>query len=309
MKAIEIIKLNKIYNKNFLALCNININVEIGDFFALLGPNGAGKSTIIGILTSLIKKTSGKIFFFGYDFDYSINIIKKFVGFVPQEFNFNYFETILEIIINQAGYYGITKKKALNIAEYYLNKLDLWKYKNTISRNLSGGMRRKLMIIRALIHNPKILILDEPTAGIDIELRYFIWNFLSDLNKSGVTIILTTHYLEEAEFLCNKISIINKGEIVLNTLLEDLIFNFKKKTLICEVLEEIINLPISDRFKIYKIKEKVLEIILLKKSTFNDLFNFFNEKNINIINIKNKTSYLEELFINTINKNNKGFYL
>ena len=187
--------------------------------------------------------------------------------------------------------------------------MDLWKYKNTISRNLSGGMRRKLMIIRALIHNPKILILDEPTAGIDIELRYFIWNFLSDLNKSGVTIILTTHYLEEAEFLCNKISIINKGEIVLNTLLEDLIFNFKKKTLICEVLEEIINLPISDRFKIYKIKEKVLEIILLKKSTFNDLFNFFNEKNINIINIKNKTSYLEELFINTINKNNKGFYL
>lgn len=305
MKVVEILNLNKIYNKNIVALCDINLSIEKGDFFALLGQNGAGKSTTISILTSLIKKTSGKIFIFGYDMDYFSNLVKTFIGFVPQEFNFNQFETVLEIIINQAGYYGIKRSKALNIAEYFLYKLDLYKKKNTIARNLSGGMKRKLMIIRALIHEPKILILDEPTSGIDIELRYFIWNFLSDLNKNGVTIILTTHYLEEAELLCNKIAIINKGSIILNTFIESLMFNITEQTLICETLENICDLPQNNKFKIYKIKEKTLEIILPNYYTLNHLFNFLNEININVISIKNKTSRLEELFVNIININKK----
>jgi ABC-2 type transport system ATP-binding protein len=305
IKAVEIINLNKIYNKDLIALSNINLIIESGDFFALLGPNGAGKSTTIGILTSLIIKTKGKVYIFGHDMDSFHHIAKRFIGFVPQEFNFNQFETVFEIIINQAGYYGISKNKAIKIADYYLHKLDLWNKKNIIARNLSGGMKRKLMIIRALIHEPKILILDEPTAGIDIELKYFIWDFLSTLNKNGVTIILTTHYLEEAELLCNKIAIINKGSILINSTTKNLMSNIKEQTLICETSEKIINLPKNNEIKIYKIKDTTLEIILPKDYTLNNLFNFLNKAKINIISIKNKMSRLEELFINIVNLNKK----
>ncbi|QQG46933.1 MAG: ABC transporter ATP-binding protein [Candidatus Azosocius agrarius] len=305
MKAVIISELNKIYKPNLLAISNMNLSVDIGDFFALLGPNGAGKSTTIGILTSLIKKSSGKIYVFGYDLDLDFYLIKNFIGFVPQEFNFNQFETVMEIIINQAGYYGISKSQAIKNVEYYLHKLNLWEKRNIISRNLSGGMKKKLMIIRALIHEPKILIIDEPTSGIDIELRHFLWDFLINLNKNGVTIILSTHYLEEVELLCNKVAIINKGFVLLNTIVKDLFVNAKKQTLICEILNKNINLPTICDFNIYKIGETTLEVVLTENYTLNDLFIFFNKFNIIVISIKNKINRLEELFINIINLDKK----
>ena len=224
MKALEINNLTKIYKNDVKALDNINLNVSQGDFFALLGPNGAGKSSTISIICDLSMKTSGSVKVFGHDIDEHSNAAKSCIGVVPQEINFSQFETCLEIVVNQGGFYGINRRLALERAEKYLKKLDLWTKRNERSRNLSGGMKRRLMIARALVHEPKMLILDEPTAGVDVELRRSMWDFLIDINKQGVTIVLTTHYLEEAESLCKNIAIIDHGKIVENTSMKILLF-------------------------------------------------------------------------------------
>ena len=212
--ALELAQLTKTYAGGVKALRGIDLSVEAGDFYALLGPNGAGKSTTIGIISSLVNKTAGSVRVFGYDIDKDIVNAKRQLGLVPQEFNFNPFETVLQIVVNQAGYYGVTRREAMARAEKYLNQLDLWGKRNERARMLSGGMKRRLMIARALMHQPKLLILDEPTAGVDIELRRSMWGFLKELNAQGTTIILTTHYLEEAEMLCRNIGIIQNGELV-----------------------------------------------------------------------------------------------
>lgn len=226
---INIVNLKKIYSNNILALDNISFNINKGDFFAILGKNGAGKSTLIGILTSLLKKTSGKVFISGFDLDTDELLIKKLIGYVPQEYNFNQFEIVMDIILDQAGFYGIKRTYAFKIANFYLKLFNLWDKRNSVSMNLSGGMKRRLMIIRSLIHNPTILILDEPTTGVDIFSRKIILDFLKKFNKDGNTIVLTTHYLEEVEKLCNKVIIIDIGSIILNINVCDLLLKLKKK--------------------------------------------------------------------------------
>ena len=232
MTALEINNLTKIYPNKLIALNSINLNVNQGDFFALLGPNGAGKSTAIGIICDLTKKTSGSVKIFGHCIDENNDAAKSCIGIVPQEINFSLFETCLEIVVNQGGYYGIKRSHATKRAEKYLRKLNLWEKRNERSRNLSGGMKRRLMIARALVHEPKMLILDEPTAGVDVELRRSMWDFLIDINQQGVTIVLTTHYLEEAESLCKNIAIINHGKIVENTSMKELLSKLNKETFI-----------------------------------------------------------------------------
>lgn len=229
--ALELAQLTKTYAGGVKALRGIDLNVEAGDFYALLGPNGAGKSTTIGIISSLVNKTSGSVRVFGYDIDKDIVNAKRQLGLVPQEFNFNPFETVMQIVVNQAGYYGVTRREALARAEKYLTQLDLWGKREERARMLSGGMKRRLMIARALMHQPKLLILDEPTAGVDIELRRSMWGFLKELNAQGTTIILTTHYLEEAEMLCRNIGIIQNGDLVENTSMKGLLAKLKSKPL------------------------------------------------------------------------------
>ena len=301
MSLIKITNLTKIYNYQTLALDNISLSIKQGDFFALLGKNGAGKSTTIGILTSLIKKNYGKINIYGYDLDENLMEIKALIGFVPQEFNFNQFESVLDIILNQAGFYGIKRSIALNKAHFYLKLFDLWNVKNAISVTLSGGMKRRLMMIRALIHEPEILILDEPTAGVDILTRRLIWNFLKNFNKSGKTIILTTHYLEEVEHLCNNVAIIDHGSILLKTNVADLLKQFGRHILLIETKNDniISNLNTND-FKFIKRGNNTVEIIFLKKQNINELFDFLNQNNIIVNNIKSEYNKLEELFIKLI---------
>ena len=253
MKALEINNLTKIYKNDVKALDNINLNVSQGDFFALLGPNGAGKSSTISIICDLSMKTSGSVKVFGHDIDEHSNAAKSCIGVVPQEINFSQFETCLEIVVNQGGFYGINRRLALERAEKYLKKLDLWTKRNERSRNLSGGMKRRLMIARALVHEPKMLILDEPTAGVDVELRRSMWDFLIDINKQGVTIVLTTHYLEEAESLCKNIAIIDHGKIVENTSMKILLSKLKKETFIFDLTHPTKKLPSMKNFKINSI--------------------------------------------------------
>lgn len=279
---IKIENLKKTY-KNLTALNNVSFSIEKGSFFALLGKNGAGKSTTIGILMSLIRKDSGKIFIKNYDFDKDITKIKPLIGFMPQEFNFNQFETVIDIITNQAGFYGINKHDAIKNAEILLKKFELWDFRYAISMSLSGGMKRRLMLIRSLIHNPEILILDEPTAGVDIISRRMIWDFLKELNLNEKTIILTSHYLEEIEKLCNDVAIIEKGNILIKTKVLDLINRTNDKTFIIET----------------KNKNEInhIEIFLKKDESLNKELNLLIEKNIQIRDIKHKTNNLEELFI------------
>ena len=297
--AIKIKNLSKIYGNNFKALENISLNIEEGDFFAFLGPNGAGKSTTIGILTSLIKKTSGKVLVNDVDIDDDINKAKSFIGVVPQEYNFNIFETPTQILISQAGFYGVNRKEASKNIDYLLKKLKLFEKKDEQVINLSGGMKRRLMIARALIHNPKILLLDEPTAGVDIEIRKEMWDFLSELNKKGLTIILTTHYLEEAENLCKNIAIINKGKIIENTTIKNLIKRSQKQTLILD-LENSYKKINNKEIKISKIDDFTIEVIISKNMPINKLIDIFNKEKINIVSIKNKQNRLEELFLEKI---------
>ncbi|WWO95446.1 MAG: ABC transporter ATP-binding protein [Candidatus Dasytiphilus stammeri] len=296
--ALEINQLVKSYGEMY-ALKEINLKISIGDFYALLGPNGAGKTTLIGIITSLINKTAGNIKIFGYDLQSNVIKAKSFIGLVPQEFNFNQFETVLQIIISQAGYYGINKREAMKQAEKYLIELDLWKNRYQPARMLSGGMKRRLMIVRALIHSPKLLILDEPSAGVDIQLRLLMWNFLKKLNQNGTTIILTTHYLEEAETLCRNIGIIQKGMLIENSSMKNLLAKLKTETFILD-LDKNSPLPKLKGYESKLIDKSTLEIEIYQHQCINDVFNQFNHQGVKVLSIRNKSNRLETLFVKLI---------
>ncbi|GJM17310.1 MAG: ABC transporter [Thermodesulfobacteriota bacterium] len=305
MPALEINNLKKIYPNKLEALKGIDLNVNQGDFFALLGPNGAGKSTTIGIICGLVNKTSGAIKVFGHDIDSENSAAKSCIGIVPQEINFSQFETCLGIVLNQGGYYGIKRRVAMKRAEKYLGKLGLWERRNEYSRNLSGGMKRRLMIARALIHEPKMLILDEPTAGVDVELRRSMWDFLIDLNQQGTTIVLTTHYLEEAESLCKNIAIIDQGKIVEDTSMKQLLSKLDKETFFFDLVEPITMLPDLNGLSSKLIDPTTVEIEILRKDNINQVFDIFSSNNINVCSMRNKSSRLEELFLDLLDNNNR----
>lgn len=301
MYALEIKNLRKVYDQGFEALKGISLDVEKGDFYALLGPNGAGKSTTIGIISSLVNKTSGEVKIFGDSIDTKLESAKKHIGLVPQEFNFNQFESVQQIVINQAGYYGIPRAEAKQRAQKYLSQLDLWEKRHEKARNLSGGMKRRLMIARALVHEPKLLILDEPTAGVDIELRRSMWTFLQKINQQGTTIILTTHYLEEAEMLCRNIGIIRSGELIENTSMKSLLSKMEKETFILDV-EPMSSQPDCNLLDIRKIDEHTLEVDVNKDTNLNKLFTILTAHEINVISMRNKANRLEELFVSLVNE-------
>ena len=303
LPALSIKNLTKIYNDSFKALDGISLDVRQGDFFALLGPNGAGKSTTIGIICSLVRKTEGTISVFQHDVDQDFSSAKHLIGVVPQEFNFNQFEKPIDILITQAGYFGIKASIASVRAEKYLKQLGLWEKRNDFSRNLSGGMKRRLMIARALIHEPKLLILDEPTAGVDIELRRSMWNFLKEINGNGTTIILTTHYLEEAENLCRKIAIIDHGKIIENTSMKSLLKMLDRETFVLDLSNEIDACPEIEGYSISLKDQNQIEVEIPKSESLNELFSELSKKNISIISMRNKTNRLEELFLGMVEKN------
>jgi len=299
--ALKIRNLTKRYHSaRSAAVDDISFNVVEGDFFALLGPNGSGKTTIIGMISSLIGITSGKISIFDLDNEKDFLHVRGLVGIVPQEVNFNPYEKIQDIVVNQAGFYGVNRKTAIIKSEYYLKKLDLWSKRDKMSQSLSGGMKRRLMIARALVHEPRLLILDEPTAGVDVQLRYLMWDFLKDLNKKGTTIILTTHYLEEAELLCNKICIINKGKLLYNANIRELINEPNSQNLILELSEPINVLPTTLHFNMKIIDPYILSVSYSKGSSLNGLFSILSEMGIGVINIRNKSNRLETLFVNLV---------
>ncbi|TGM36718.1 ABC transporter ATP-binding protein [Leptospira biflexa] len=300
--AIELEGLEKTYKNGVKALRSINLKVEAGDFFALLGPNGAGKSTTIGILSSLVNKTGGKVKIFGVDIDQNLNLAKTFLGIVPQEFNFGIFEAVEQILINQAGFYGMPLKEATERVKYYLDKLSLYDKRKSAAGTLSGGMKRRLMIARALIHDPKLLILDEPTAGVDIEIRRSMWEFLKELNQNGKTIILTTHYLEEAESLCKNIAIIDQGEIVENTSMKKLLQRLDKETFIIDLKKSYKSKPNSKKFQWIWIDDHCLEVQLDKKASVNELFIELTKHKMEVLSLRNKSNRLEELFLSLTGK-------
>lgn len=302
MKALSIQNLSKTYNNGFEALKNIDLEVEQGDFFALLGPNGAGKSTTIGVVTSLVTKTAGKVSIFDIDLDNETEKAKSYLGLVPQEFNFNGFEQVKHILVTQAGYYGISAKNAEPRADELLKQLGLWDKRHTTARTLSGGMKRRLMIARALIHQPKLLILDEPTAGVDIELRRSMWLFLQKINEQGTTIILTTHYLEEAENLCRNIAIIDHGRIIENTDMKSLLNRLDKQTFIFDLKQALpkdINLS---GIHYQQIDNTTIEVELNRNESLNHIFSTLSQHNIEVSSMKNKANRLEELFLSLVKK-------
>lgn len=304
--ALSISKLEKTYQNGFQALKSIDLTVPEGDFFALLGPNGAGKSTTIGIITSLVNKTSGKVSVFGYDLETQLSEAKRCLGLVPQEFNFSQFESPEQIVINQAGYYGIPRKQAIVRAEEVLKQLGLWDKRNQPSRNLSGGMKRRLMIARALMHKPKLLILDEPTAGVDIELRRSMWEFLTELNEQGTTIVLTTHYLEEAESLCRNIAIIDDGQIIENTSKKDLLSKLDMETFVLDIETWDGELPQLTDMALRKRDDHTLEVDVSRTHNVNNLFLKLNDAGIKVLSMRNKANRLEELFVRIVeNKKQK----
>lgn len=302
MNALLIRGLRKIYDDGTIALKGIDLDIEEGDFFALLGPNGAGKSTTIGTITSLINKTEGCIEICGVDTDDDFATAKKTIGLVPQEFNFSIFETTTQILYYQAGYYGLPSKLAYERTEKYLKKLGLWEKRHTQARQLSGGMKRRLLIARAMVHEPKLLILDEPTAGVDIEIRRTIWDFLRELNAKGTTIILTTHYLEEAENLCNNVAIIDHGRIIEHTSIKQLLRKIDTETFILDLKQPLGELPTIHDYTLRLIDQHTLEVELKTQQTLNDMFSALSQHHIEILSMKNKTNRLEELFVNLINK-------
>ncbi|QJC30438.1 ABC transporter ATP-binding protein [Enterobacteriaceae endosymbiont of Neohaemonia nigricornis] len=304
--ALEIIDLTKIYINKYPALNQLSLNVNIGDFYALLGPNGAGKTTMIGIISSLIDKTSGIVKVFDFDIIKNNFQAKKTIGLVPQEFNFNPFETVIQILMYQAGYYGVQQKIAYTKIKKYLKMLKLWDKRHVQARKLSGGMKRCLMIVRALIHNPKLLILDEPTAGIDIELRHYLWSFFTKINQeNNITIILTTHYLEEAEFLCRNIGIINNGILIENCSIKHLFKKLKSEIFILNFYNINNNKPKIYEYKHKFIDNNTLEIVVMQEQGLNNLFKQFINQNINIISIKNKHNRLETFFMDFTKKINQ----
>ena len=304
--ALAISQLSKTYDGNFQALKGISLTVKQGDFFALLGPNGAGKSTTIGIICSLVLKTSGTVSIFGCDIDTDFSQAKQYVGVVPQEFNFNQFEKPIDILVNQAGYFGIPREIAVERAEKYLRQLGLWEKSHAPSRELSGGMKRRLMIARAMIHEPKLLVLDEPTAGVDIELRRSMWDFLRQINAQGTTIILTTHYLEEAESLCRNVAIIDHGQIVKNTSIKELLQQLNKELFVLDIREEITATPEIAGYPITLVDGHTLEVEVEKSQSINQLFAVLSERGIHVLSMRNKTNRLEELFIKMVEKNLSG---
>ncbi len=300
--ALSVQQLAKTYDNGFQALKGISLDVAPGDFFALLGPNGAGKSTSIGIISSLVRKTAGKVSIFGCDIDENFAKAKSFLGVVPQEINFNQFEKVEDIVVNQGGYYGMPRALAHERAEKYLKQLGLWDKRQGISRNLSGGMKRRLMIARALVHEPKLLILDEPTAGVDIELRRSMWAFLQEINAQGTTIILTTHYLEEAESLCRNVAIINHGEIVENTSIKHLLTQLNREVFILDTLKPIIQVPEIQGYPLVKVDEQCLEVEVEKGQSLNQVFEALSKVGIEITSMRNKANRLEELFVSLVEK-------
>ncbi|MCX8649365.1 ABC transporter ATP-binding protein [Gilliamella sp. B2776] len=301
--ALELVALKKIYKNGVEALKGIDLTVKAGDFYALLGPNGAGKSTTIGIISSLVTKTSGKVRIFGYDLDTDIVNAKRQLGLVPQEFNFNQFEEVIQIITNQGGYYGLPRKLALERAEKYLRILDLWDKRHSRACMLSGGMKRRLMIARALVHEPKLLILDEPTAGVDIELRRSMWDFLREINHEGITIILTTHYLEEAEMLCRNIGIIQNGQLIANSSMRQLLANSQSETIIIDYVPTSESIVLTD-YNYTNVDTGMLEVKVDKQRGLNQLFEQLNHQNVKVISMRNKTNRLEELFVDLLRNNN-----
>ena len=298
--ALEIENLSKVYDNDFEALKGISLRVEKGDFFALLGPNGAGKSTTIGIICSLVAKSAGKISVFGIDIDEDFPAAKRHIGIVPQEFNFNQFEKGLDIVINQAGYYGLAPGLARERAEKYLRELGLWEQRDIPARMLSGGMKRRLMIARSLVHEPQLLILDEPSAGVDIEMRRSMWDFLRRINAQGTTIILTTHYLEEAEALCRHIAIINHGRIVENTSMKELLRQLDREVFILDCLEELPEVITIDGFLIRRVDDHTLEVEVQKGQHLNQVFNALDVAGIHISSMRNRANRLEEMFVNLV---------
>lgn len=297
MKALVIQNLTKTYSTGLRALQGVDLTVEEGDFFALLGPNGAGKTTIIGIITSLVNKTSGEVLVYGHRIDDEQEIAKTYIGVVPQEFNFSVFERVIDIVVNQAGFYGIPRQIAYEKAKHYLSKLGLWEKRNEQARTLSGGMKRRLMIARALVHEPKILILDEPTAGVDIELRRSMWVFLREINEQGITIILTTHYLEEAESLCREVAIIDKGRIVENTTIKELLSRLNTETFVLDLKYPCVKGPKIPGCQITILDELTLELNFEKTYDLNQIFAELSKENIQVVSMRNKANRLEELFI------------
>lgn len=298
--ALEISQLTKQYAGGVQALRGIDLKVSAGDFYALLGPNGAGKSTTIGIISSLVNKTGGKVSVFGYDIDTDLVLAKRQLGLVPQEFNFNPFETVLQIVLQQAGYYGVPHKLAQERAKTYLTQLDLWEKRDERAMRLSGGMKRRLMIARALMHQPKLLILDEPTAGVDIELRRSMWGFLKTLNAQGTTIILTTHYLEEAEMLCRNIGIIQHGELVENTSMKELLGKLESETFILDLGSKN-PLPQLEGYAFRLTDTSTLEVDVRRGQGLNSVFAQLNAQGIDILSMRNKANRLEELFVHLVN--------
>jgi ABC-2 type transport system ATP-binding protein len=302
MHALQVNDLTKTYANGVEALKGISLNVEEGDFFALLGPNGAGKSTLIGIISSLVNASSGEVNIFGTSVQQQRSKAMSHIGLVPQELNFNQFEKPLEIIVNQAGYYGIGRKVAHERAEKYLRQLQLWDKHDKISRLLSGGMKRRLMIARAMVNEPRLLILDEPTAGVDIEIRRSMWEFIREINESGTTVILTTHYLEEAEELCRNIAIIDHGEIVKNTDMKSLLGTLDVETFVLDIREPVTQVPQVDGIE-FKIRDEyTLEASLPKQQSLNALFSALDSAGVKVMSMRNKSNRLEELFMRLVEK-------
>ncbi|MFS2159604.1 ABC transporter ATP-binding protein [Pseudomonas sp. Pseusp122] len=301
--ALSIRQLTKTYGNGFQALSGIDLDVAEGDFFALLGPNGAGKSTTIGIISTLVNKTSGTVNIFGHDLDRDPAALKRSIGVVPQEFNFNQFEKTFDIVVTQAGYYGIPPKIAKERAEQYLTQLGLWDKRDVPSRSLSGGMKRRLMIARALVHEPRLLILDEPTAGVDIELRRSMWTFLTELNEKGITIILTTHYLEEAEQLCRNIGIIDHGVIVQNTSMKSLLNTLHVETFLLDLKDAYQTAPSLIGYPSRLVDSHTLEVQVDKTIGITALFSQLAAQNVEVLSLRNKTNRLEELFVSLVEKN------
>ena len=300
MLALSTRALTKIYKNGVHALRSIDLDVEEGDFFALLGPNGAGKTTLIGIVTSLVNKSSGTASVFGFDIDRELERAKSCIGVVPQELNFNQFETPMTIVVNQAGFYGIARNEARRRAERYLRQLQLWDKRNSAARGLSGGMKRRLMIARALMHEPRLLILDEPTAGVDIEIRRTMWDFLRDINARGTTIILTTHYLEEAESLCRTIAIIDHGGIIERDRMSSLLRRLNVQTFVLNTRLPIVEAPVLPEFIMRRVDEHTLEADIAKEQNLNELFEQLSKRGIEVLSMRNKVNRLEEIFMRLV---------
>lgn len=300
MTALSIQRLNKTYATGLKALRDVDLSVEAGDFFALLGPNGAGKSTLIGIVTSLVRKSSGRVEVFGHDLDREPEAVRSCIGVVPQEFNFNLFLPVVEVVLNQAGYFGVPRKEARSRTEMLLRKLDLWDRRDTEMRLLSGGMKRRLMIARALVHRPRLVILDEPTAGVDIEIRRTMWGFMREINAEGTTIILTTHYLEEAESLCRHLAIIDHGRIQARSDIATLLGELHTETFVLNLKRRVNELPALGGFALEQIDPTTLEVQINREDTINGLFEALSRHGIEVLSLRNKQNRLEKLFLDRV---------